>query len=207
VTVTETARRYVDAVPTAGTVQDIITVFAGGYENGNARWDDGDAGRGTAAKREFFRYAFGKIPDAERKAVLAWNWGDWQNRLLTPDAWMEIGAAVPETFKSAPGTAQIRFNPIATPEQYRKMAGFLQGVKSQSAAVINSMAVSADDLWACVQNLIQKESWCLNANDIHTLFYGPMCQAFKSYPRDEAHKLSARYMESVQQRFGTDVVF
>jgi outer membrane protein assembly factor BamD (BamD/ComL family) len=205
------ARAYLDADPRAATLQDIMTVFTGGQN----RPSDQVWNLQTPQKCDVFKYAFPKLAgDPERATIIGWQgWWSMHTRMAAPAQWVEFGKQYPELFRRTWATSGLPFVPVCSnTAQYRAQAAFLQGVQGKQAAVINAMA-SSDDIWACVQNLMQQQSWCLPFQDpadrwdINHMVCNWMLPAYASFPRDDAHKLPPLFIEKTQLRFAATYLF
>ncbi|MDP6523078.1 MAG: hypothetical protein QGI24_00645 [Kiritimatiellia bacterium] len=190
------ANTYLGKSLTAETLKDVLFVFA-----------DGDPNRGwrenqVALKQAFFVSAFDRINDADREELMAWN---YRGYIATAEQWIALGAKHAALFRRASGTRSI---PLVTSSQdpaiFKKQAAFLQGVSSQSAAQINSLAASTD-FNACLDHLIQKESWHLPVASYHGAFNG-IWGVYSSFPRDEQHKLPNDYRDKAWARMDSQHV-
>ena len=190
------ANAYLGRSLTAETLKDVLFVFA-----------DGDPNRGwrenqTALKQAFFVSAFDRISDADREALMLW---DYRGYIATTEQWIALGSKHAALFKRASGTRSI---PLTTsspdPAIFKKQAAFLQGVPSSSAAQINSLAASTD-LNACLDYLIQKESWHLPVSSFHGVLNN-IWNVYSSFPRDEQNKLPGDYRDKAWARMGSQHV-
>ena len=188
-------RAYLDAVPTLETARDIFAVLSGGFQ----RYNDAEANRQLAPKRDLYVYAFGKLADADREQFM-------QDRWASPAQWIELGSQNAVLFRRAPGTVTLSFitqtNDLAV---FQKQTEFLQGVRADRAAVINSLAVGGD-LWGSVQHLIQKETWHLPFTAPTTLLAQQIWPVFAGFPRADAQKLPADYFPKLMARYGAELV-
>lgn len=185
------ATAYLNKYPTADTLKDILTVFSEGG------WD-----YQVDSKRNFFVVSFDKLSDKDREAMLKWH-----KHIATREQWAALGIKYPELFRRSEATSEIPF--VLTtdkPDLYKQQAQFLQGVWSREAAIINSLAAGAD-LNDCVDHLVQKESWHLDEYpEVYELLDRYIWPGYKSFPRDEQHKLPDDYYGKVVLRFGTQYV-
>ena len=195
------ARAYFDAFPTAETLQDVLMVFGGGYNQWRGRED---WNRQVAAKLDFFAYGFSKISDADREGMMRWRWGEWPN-LIPPERWAALGAQYPDLFRRSTATAGLPFV-ISTTNlpTYKAQAAFLQGVPSLHAAIINSVAAS-DDYAACIQHLAQQECAFLAPGDISQAF-SYISSAHANFPRADAQKLPPDYYDKANVRLGAETI-
>lgn len=176
------ARAYITAFPTADTLRDIVQVFSGGV----GVLDGNEVVRQGTQKRALFVEAFSKIPDAEKAAIIGWN---YQGRLMaplvaTPEQWVELGSKSPEIFRTAAGTRNL---PLVTRAEdaaiYAKQAAFLKGVPGRTAATINAQAVGGADLSAIANHLIKAESWHLNVPEVYDILANQIWPGMASDPK------------------------
>jgi len=199
------ATAYVTAFPDTNTMGNIITVFA-----------EGDPNRGWAeanqreAKRAFFVSTFEKLSDKVREGVMAWRYRPWNapipTYVATPDQWAAMGGKHPALFKRSKATPRLTFvEKTDNPVVYSQQAAFLRGVRSDDAAIINSLAANPD-LNACVDYLMRQEShYFANLGDAYK-YLERMWAAYKALPRDEQQKLPADYYDKMMVRFGVQYV-
>ena len=197
------ARAYFDAAPNAATLQDVLVVFSGGASRPN----DPDWNRALNQKRELFKYAFAKLNDADKEAMMRYDWWGMNTRIATPEMWAEFGKQFPDLFRRSPQTARLPFvTATADPAVLKAQAPFLQGVPSTTAAMITSLAAS-DDLHACVQAAMQQQSWFLDFAEIHSVVAGYMFPTYNGFTRDEAHKLAPGTLEKAQMQYASEYLF
>jgi len=201
--VSAAARAYVDAAPTAATVQDIMKVFAGGRQ----RFDQGDWNAQAAPKRDVFVYAFGKLPDADRLVLMDWTWQSMHERVATPEQWAELGARHPALFKSATATARLSFpTRAASPAVFKGMSAFLAGVPSSPAAAINALAAAGPgDFVPAARHLLRQESWHLLPADLWRVLHDILIPAFQAYERPEGQTLPADLPGATHYTLGREV--
>ena len=200
------ARGYLDAAPTAATLQDIVHAFTNGGVGNN--FDDGAWKQQEEQKSEFFAYAFGKLSDADRQAILDWRLphrGPVAKYLASREQWAELGTKHRDLFRR---TEAVRYLPFVTRpakrELYKQQAEFLRGVPSRDAAVINSMAAS-DDLLKAVEHLVRNESWHLDLNEAFEALDGEMWPAYGALAEQEGKKLPDDYRHQVMAHFGAEI--
>ena len=176
------ARAYITAFPTADTLRDIVQVFAGGQ----GVLDSNELVRQSGQKRAFFVEAFTKIPDADKTAIIGWN---YQAKVMaqfvaSPEQWVELGAKSPEIFRLAPGTRNL---PLVTRSEdatiYAKQAPFLKGVPGRTAATINAQAAGGADLAAIATHLVKNESWHLSVPEIYDILANQIWTGMASDPK------------------------
>ncbi len=194
------ARAYIDAAPVFASVRDVMMVFSGGIN----RHHGPDWEAQEEQKRQVFVYAFGKLPEPERMELMGWTWGNMHLRGATADQWAKLGQQYPDLFKRTPATVSLPFvTKAADPSVFKAQSGFLSGVPSESAAIINSLAAGGtNDLYLSVKHLFLKESWHLNGGDIWKLLNDSIRPVFFGYLRPGDQTLPERYFERIHYRLG-----
>ena len=144
---------YVDAVPAAATLHDMLNVFI--CATGNHQPWQTIGGPITA----LWTGAFAKLPDDEKAKAI--NWNGWGKHQASPDQWLELGVKFPAVFQKAPATAGL---PLLVnkpdPAVFAAQATFLSGVPSDAAKIVNAVAATkGTDLPAGLRHLSQAEAW------------------------------------------------
>jgi outer membrane protein assembly factor BamD (BamD/ComL family) len=197
------AQAYLDAAPKAATVRDIFTTFFGGAE----ALSDTVWAMQLAQKQAFFERAFEKVPEADRLALLDWNWWEARRRVATAAQWAAIGSRNAELFKKSGGRTGIPLITLSSNVAiYRAQSQFLQGAASPDAALINSLAAS-DNFAGGVKNLIEKECWYGAIDGLVGVVANNLMPACKMWPRDPGYAAPTNYYESVLASFARDQVF
>ena len=174
------ATAYVDAVPTAATLADVMNIFVC-PENNHNHWNTlGDPTRG------WWTASFAKLPDDEKSKAI--NWQGWQAYQASPDQWLELGTKFPEVFKKAGGTAGLPFLVNKPdPAVYAAQATFLTGVPSDGAKTANALAATkGTDLLAGLRHLSQQESWHSTFESTYNAARNSVWPIWKSFPRQPA---------------------
>lgn len=185
------AKAYFDCSPTAAALQNIEHVFSSGFSG--PAW-----AICQKQKQEFFVYAFGKLSDADRVAMITWmpqNAG----HLAAPDQW----AALCDSFPKAFADAEQFVYPQSAHDLYRKQAPFLQGRPSTYAAVVNALA-AGNDLDTMARHLLEKESWHLELPQCYDLIKNRLWPVFRSFPRPEGAALSNDYYSTFLVKLGSE---
>ena len=201
-TVQAAARAYVDAAPNAVTVKDIFSTFFGGLDTPSDEvWN-----MQTAQKQAFLeQYAFEKLADPDREALMAWDWWNARMRIATPDQWAAMGARHVEVFKKSASRDVLPFVTVSSnPALYKAEAQFLQGATSPDAAVINTLAAS-DNLGSAIQYLVEHESWG-GVVDVPALIDQRLIPAYRIWPKG-AQPAPSNYVEMAQMQFARDFFF
>ena len=147
------AADYVEAVPTAAVVNDLLNVFVCG-PTGHKPWETvGGPIRATWVA------AFEKLPDDEKAKAI--NWNNWWNYQASGEQWLELGAKYPAVFQKSPGTIGLGLLVNKPdPAVFAKQATLFSGVASDAAKVVNAVAATkGTDLPAGLKHLSQAESW------------------------------------------------
>jgi hypothetical protein len=144
---------YVDAVPAASTLNDMLSVFFCGTNNHQPWQTLGGPITGL------WTAAFAKLPDDEKAKAI--NWNGWRTYQASPDQWVELGTKFPAVFQKAPATAEL---PLLVnkpdPAVFAAQSSFLTGVPSDAAKIVNAVAATkGTDLLAGLKHLSQAESW------------------------------------------------
>ncbi len=184
------AKAYFDAFPSAGTLQDIFLTFAGGSGTFSApAW-----GRQQAQKQKFFVYAFDKLRDEDRAAMMSWSVSQAQRvagHLATPQQWTDLAIRHRALFARSEATRHVPFVRRAEKaDLFRKLAGLLKGVGSYDAAVVNSLAAGRGDLGRCVDHLLGRETWHLSYASVFRAFEADIWPAFKALHAKDKEKTS-----------------
>jgi TolA-binding protein len=173
------AAAYVEAAPTAATLNDVLNVFVCGT-GGHQAWQTlGEPIRG------WWTQAFEKLPDAEKAGAI--NWKGWYGFQASGEQWMELGAKFPEVFREAPAARGL---PLLVnkpdPAVFATQATFLSGVPSAAARVVNAVnATKGTDLMAGLKHLSQAETWYGDFGDAWGAA-GQVWSIYRSFPRDPA---------------------
>jgi TolA-binding protein len=174
------ATAYVDAVPAAATLADVMNIFFC-PENNHNHWNTlGDPTRG------WWTASFAKIPDDEKSKAI--NWQGWQAYQASPDQWLELGTKFPEVFKKAGGTAGLPFLVNKPdPAVYAAQVPFLTGVASDGAKASNALAATkGTDLLAGLRHLSQQESWHSTFESTYNAATSLVWPIWRSFPRQPA---------------------
>ncbi|NDC63215.1 MAG: hypothetical protein EBZ59_04340, partial [Planctomycetia bacterium] len=171
------ATAYVDAVPTAATLNDVIYVIA---SVGHDFWKiQGDAIRG------WWTASLPKIPDPEKaKAINVYGWWSLQ---ASPEQWVELATRFPDVFRDSQGFRGVPLL-LNTPDLavFERQSKYLAGVPSQAARQANALAATrGTDLLAGFRHLLDQESWHGGFEDT---FNGAQSVwgAWASFPRQPA---------------------
>jgi outer membrane protein assembly factor BamD (BamD/ComL family) len=174
------ATAYVDAVPTAATLADVINVFVC-PENNHNHWSTlGDPTRG------WWTASFAKLSDEEKPKAI--NWQGWYAYQASPDQWIELGTKFPEVFKKAPATAGLPFLVNKPdPAVYTAQVPFLTGVASDGAKMANALAATkGTDLLAGLKHLSQQEAWHGTFESTYNAAASNVWPIWRSFPRQPA---------------------
>lgn len=175
--VAEAARAYVQAYPTAETVEDVVRGLAGGDDFRDDAWS-----KLVEPKRALFVWAFEKLGGEERTALLNASLVRNKSSLLAePVQWAELGGKYPDLFAKAEGARDVTFaTNIADPALIQTQAAFLKNVPSRSAAVINSLAAGGDDLAKAVDHLMRNEAWHLDFTEAYEVLSRRLWPAWRT---------------------------
>ena len=202
------ANTYVDAAPTVDTVRDIERAFGGNWEGIN----EALLGQNTRAKSAVFAYAFGKLDNAQRDALLAansqspnWDASWWLPRLASREQFAQIVATNAAYFRRSAVVGRIPLLGDSTNAAYYKaLAPALQGVPNADALAIVAMG-SSDDLQGCWQRIVQ-DSWNMDSFDeIPRTMMDRVWPRFRSFSRAEG-RLTDDKVERALVRFGSEVL-
>ena len=180
------AAAYVDAAPTAATLNDLLNVFVCGT-GGHQPWQT--IGGPIHA---LWSGSFEKLPDPEKAKVI--NWNGWWNFQANGGQWMELGAKYPQVFREAPAARSL---PLLVnqpdPAVFDKQATFLAGVPSAAARVVNAVhATKGTDLLAGLRHLSQAETWYGEFGDTWSAATGSgspvggVWPIYRTFPREPA---------------------
>ena len=174
------ATAYVDAVPTAATLADVMNVFICPANNHEAWNTQGDPIRG------WWTASFAKLPDAEKPKAI--NWQGWYAYQASPDQWIELGTKFPEVFKKAPATTGLPFLVNKPdPAVYAAQVPFLAGVQSDGAKAANALAATkGTDLLAGLRHLSQQEAWHGAFESTYNVAANTVWPIWKSFPKEPA---------------------
>ncbi len=201
--VAEAARRYLAAAPASDTVKDIVLVLGGGGDFSRDAWR-----RLDVPKKGLFVEAFAKVSDADREALLAWDvTARHDSDLATPEQWARLGTAHPDLFAKAYGTRHITFLHDTTDDAGGKalleaQAAFLKGVPSRSAAAVNSLAAGGSQLDRCVDHLVRRESWHLDAEEVYHVFRSQIWPVWRKLHAEDGKPPSETVYQKALVRFG-----
>lgn len=194
------AKTYFDAYPDATALNNIVNVFCGGYEVVTEVNDHVDQ------KHPFFLEAFGKLNDADRAAVVRFRHrGSWMhNYMASPAMWADLAAKHTALFRTLIDVLPTMSFDMAAAnvESYKKQAPVTEGVISNAAAVINSLAAGGDDLNAAIDHLMAKESWWMNFTDPYSIIGNNLWPYFTRYTRADDKKLPPDYYQKAMIQFG-----
>lgn len=186
--VTVAARAFFDADPGLRTLQDILEVLSNNFNA--AEWKiAGDK------KQEFFIYAFGKLSDSDKTALLKMPAAQTQ-ALLSGEQWESLCVANPKSFADAASF----YVPAKTLDVFKKQAPFLQGKQSTYAAVVNSMA-KADSFEAAAGYLIDNEAWHLPVDQVYGILESRLWPAFRAVQKED---LPADFYQKFLLDFGSE---
>lgn len=192
------ARDYVNAFASVEAAQEALEVLAGGVGqfDGNA-WN-----QHRDAKQAFFVFAFGKLKDKGRGALMAWGGGHRARELATPEQWVQLGAKHARLFAASPASRYVPLlTKAATRDDLRKRAAFCKGVPSEDAAIINALAAS-DDLNKVIDHLMGHDAWHLSADRYQTIL-GRLFSAYRQVHETDKKKLPGDVFEKAWLHFGT----
>lgn len=192
--VLQSAYSYLTTDSTADTLQDILDVFSDG--NWNAGWRENQAEQ----KKQFFATAFDRISDKDRKNMINWDNGRYNQYIASPEQWIAIGTKYSQLFNSMDLANLPLIISAENPNLHNQQAPYLGKTRSRNAAIINSLAAS-DDFSRCLDHLVLRESWYLD--NFHELNEAveDMWSTFRQYPRAEQNKLPAGYYEKAMAEF------
>ena len=145
------AATYVDAAPTAATLNDVIYTLA---SIGQDFWKIQGA-----AIHGWWTASFAKLSDPEKTKAI--NANGWWNLQASPEQWVELGTRFPEIFRQS---ESFRGMPLLVnkpdPAVFARQSAYLAGVPSQAARQANGVAATnGTDLLAGFRHLSQQESW------------------------------------------------
>jgi TolA-binding protein len=171
---------YVDAVPTAAVLNDVLNTFFCGTNNHDAWKSIGGPITGL------WTAGFEKLPDDEKAKAIDWN-SDWWQYKANGEQWMELGGKYPAVFQKAAGTRRL---PLLVnkpdPAVFAKQATMFSGVESNAAKVINAVAATkGTDLRAGLEHLYKAESWYGDFGSTWAAA-GQMWGIYRSLPRQPA---------------------
>ncbi len=203
-TVINSAKAYMDAFPCEATLTNIQWVLSSRYRDWTAY---------ASQRKQFFVYAAGKLPPAERQNLL-----NWQYRLSAADplTWMEIGVRHPKDIATSQGVRSLALGSglpwdtdpakgINKPEHYRKMLPYLDGVRSEAAAEIRALAAAgSDDAFRGMQSLLKTDSWFLGFTAYYDCFQNCLWPSFNRMPRAETNQLPASELGRTFVAFGME---
>jgi len=193
--VTAAAQKWFESNPTLPVLQVILAEFV-----------DGDWNKQTAAKREFFAAAFGKLDDAGRAKLLTWKTGARLRELASPEQWTALAAQFPAAFKSPLNTGELSFYlPNADLAAIKKQAESLRGVANRSAAVIRALAAS-DDFGQCWRSLVQNDGWHLPASEMSQILQGDLWSRFKQLHAADKSLTSDEYFGKTVAALGGELI-
>ncbi len=198
------ARAYLDAFPCEATLTNILWVLSNRYRDWTSYADQ---------RKQFFIDAVGKLPPAERQNMLA-----WQYRLSAADplTWMEIGVRYPKDIAASEGVRSLALGSglpwdpdpakgLNTPEHYRKMLPYLEGVPSEPAAQIRALAAAGrDNAVLGMRSLLRNDSWFLGFNSYYDTFQQCLWPSFSRMARPDDQKLEPAAMGRSFVAFGRE---
>ncbi|MEO5368355.1 MAG: hypothetical protein H7831_18755, partial [Magnetococcus sp. WYHC-3] len=153
--VARAARAYIDAAPTAETLREIEFVFSGGWD----KYDASQMIKCFEPKAGVFAYAFGKLNNAQRDAILLTSLPNWDANaripmLTTREQFAQLAATYPDYFRQSAATWRLpMLADNITAAECKALAPKLQGVPNADALAIAALGAS-DDLAACWQHVI-----------------------------------------------------
>ncbi|MFP4433881.1 MAG: tetratricopeptide repeat protein [Phycisphaerae bacterium] len=157
--VTAAARDYLKDAPSAGTLEDICRIFAGGA----GRFDNNSWKRQQTLKEAFFVQAFSRLPDNDKLKIAQWYHAD---HLASAQQWTKLVMDNANIFK---GKSLRRISLQAKLDDlgdYHKLADILSNTYSREAATIKAIAVGGKDWKKVVDHYMTRETWAFGHNDI-----------------------------------------
>jgi len=200
--VTNAAKSYIDAYPTANTVKDIFTVWG----NMGERIDGSIWQQQIDQKREFFVYAFSKLDDQHRRVLLNWDLrhtDDVAQRLASNAQWAELATKHAKFFKQTPNLWRndISYETQADSlDYYKKLSAALVTDGSNSAAVINAIA-NSKDLADAGNLLVSKYSWAMDPGSAEGLFERHIWPAYQAIAAKSGKELTNKDWEQAYLQF------
>ncbi len=201
--VARAARAYIDAAPTAAAVREIGFAFSGGWD----RYDAAQMAKCGEIKSAVFAYAFGKLDNAQRDAILlasVLNW-DAASRiptLATRDQFARLAAANADYFRQSPATSRIpMLGNNTNVADYKALAPMLQGIPNADALVLAALG-SSDDLVGCWRRVVQ-DSWFFSSFDEVSRTLDLVWPRYQSFPRPEG-RLTDDKAERALAKFGVE---
>ncbi|MGB2824543.1 MAG: hypothetical protein WBF17_26445, partial [Phycisphaerae bacterium] len=196
--VVRAARDYVSASPAAGTLQEICGVMAGGID----RFDGATWEQQQDQKREFFVWAFGRLKEADREAMIAWHGGDRAHNLASPAQWVELGTKNAALFARSKALRHVSLPVQAeTRDEYKKLAAIFRGSPSPDAAAVCALAAS-DDLTKVIDHLMKNDAWHLRSDNYGALLSQKIFPAYRKLAETAKKELPRDVFDKAWLHFG-----
>ena len=197
------ANAYVSAWPTAQAVRDVMFLFTGGRAGRDPAKFMSQRMHGDT-KRVFFVAAFKRLPDAERRALLA---GEPLAHAASPVEWTKLAMQYPSAFIGCAWLGQIPFGMrLGDPAAYKRLAAVFQATRSERASAVRALAANGN-FDAAIDHFLAREAYDLdNYSRPYAVISQQMWPAFAAMGRDEKDKLPADYQDKALLRFGTQYV-
>jgi len=200
--VVRAAEDYVKASPSAGTLEEVLSVMAGGI----GRFDEKRWREQQAQKQAFFVRAFGRLAEADREAVLAWHGGDRARYLATPDQWVQLGTQNAALFARSEALGRVPLPTEAkTRQEYGKLAGIFRGAASTDAAAVCALAAS-DDLNKVIDHLMKHDAWHLRSDNYSALLNHKVFPAYRKLAEAAKKELPRDVFDKAWLHFGSKYV-
>ncbi len=193
------AAQYVEASPTADTLQDAC--------NTGQNADGGVPPEQVERQRKLFTALFDKLPDAQKSLALVWATPS-PFSYATPDQWSALALKSPAVFAQAPGTRDVPFaTPASDPTVYEKQLAFLKGVPS-SSAVINNTLAQGDLATKGMPHLFKNETWYFNAfNGPYIHFSNNVWSIYSNQPKQKEPSFnSSQYFGQMMVANGPELI-
>jgi hypothetical protein len=177
---------YLQVAPTADTLIDILSSFAGGGGGFNLPlWRVLDE-----PKRQFFVAALEKLPDAERRLLAQWKpeGATGRGQCVLPlcasaAQWADLAARqkYPALFRTEGFAADFDLADPLTPALCQKLSGAFKGVPTRFAARVNALAAAGagKDFTPLAAHWVNQESWHLDAAEVYRLLKEDLWPAFQ----------------------------
>ncbi len=200
--VVRAAEDYVKASCSAGTLQEVLSVLAGGI----GRFDEKLWREQQAQKQAFFVRAFGRLAEADRGAMMAWHGGDRARHLATPAQWVQLGTTNAALFARSEALRHVPLpTEAATRDEYKKLAAIFRGAPSTDAAAVCALAAS-DDLNKVIDHVMKNDAWHLRSDNYGALLNHKVFPAYRKLTEAAKSKLPRDAFEKAWLHFGSKYV-
>ena len=197
--VVRSAQAYFNASPTAKTLQEILSVMAGGIN----RFDGNTWLQQQTQKRALFVSAFGRLNAADKEAMMAWQSGRLAQYLATPAQWVQLGTKSAQLFARSKALQYVPLPTQAqTRDEYRKLATICRGAPSTDAAAVCALAAS-DDLNQVIDHLMKNDAWHLRADNYNAMLTQRIFPAYQKLATAAKRKLPPDVIDKAWVHFGS----